>query len=161
VTAPVLLAGDWYAHAACAQPRCGISSTAWDADADPAQHRAALAVCRRCPVTAQCLAAAVASQDEGIRGGELLSRGKTGVRPLTRLCQRCEDPFAAGAGRRYCDDCRAPQRLPRQPPVCGTVAAHRAHLRRGEPACPSCLAASSRYSQDAKRRRREQRAVGR
>jgi len=79
---------------------------------------AAKAVCQDCPVRSECLEEALLwprYQDQGVRGG--LSEGER-----VRLRQ--------GLGRKNSHGIDH-----------GTTAGYRAHKRRGEDACPSCLEA--------------------
>lgn len=57
----------------------------------------------------------------------------------------------------YLDGLPEPEPVPPGPPAvktCGTQAAYRRHLRRGEPPCEDCKKASARDTQDRSRRRR-------
>lgn len=53
---------------------------------DDARRRVdtALILCGNCPVAARCLIEAIASQDSGVRGGQLLRRGHPVPLPVRR-----------------------------------------------------------------------------
>lgn len=104
------------------------------------QRAQALAYCARCPVRDACLDYALRFDELGIWGGttyrerrrlrnELAGRGvELHNRPEVDLL-----PRVTAIGVDYLAGC-------------GTAAAYRRHLRRGETPCPACADAASRYS---------------
>lgn len=70
----------WRDHALCAQYEPSLFDYTLDEGEEPTERfvriESAKAVFRHCPVMHECLAA-VGRRDEGVRGGVLISRGRT------------------------------------------------------------------------------------
>ncbi len=85
----------WRKKAACA----GWPTAWWFAgDSDPNRAKA-LAICKRCPVKAECRMDAIRNGDSGIRGG---AGGRA-----QGVCAYCGGEFYGGPRRKFCGvDCR-------------------------------------------------------
>jgi len=133
------LVDDWRHRAACRDEDPELFFPIGTSGPALEQVEQAKAVCRRCPVAAECLTWALGRPEEyGIWGG--LTEGER--RAL-----------------------RVPKASPRRPrgarPLrpCGTLAAYRRHLRRGEPIDDACRAAHSRAAAESRRRDRQRERV--
>ena len=101
------------------------------ADADPA----ALAMCRLCPVAAECLQYALDNGESGVWGG---------TTDKERDYQR-----------RHIDRTPMKRRPTRPRPKCGTPAGRKSHSYYGEPICDECRAADA-----AQKREQRKKATG-
>lgn len=116
---------EWMDSAACAS----VDPELWFPERG-SNPRRAKRICADCPVRAQCLAFAVEHHiDYGIWGG---------------LTEHERRPYLRARERQYAD---------LKP--CGTAAAYRRHMRRGEPACGPCLEAERLKSRESAERARE------
>lgn len=105
--------------------------------------RAAKAVCADCPVSAECLDEALAEREViGVWGGTSERERRRIRRIRARLRAGVTSPDRGGA-------------LPGdvKPISHGTDAGYRAHVRRGEEACPECSAAHAAYQRERSARR--------
>lgn len=130
-----ILADDWRHRAACRNEDPELFFPIGTSGPALLQVEQAKAVCRRCPVSAECLTWAMDRPEEyGIWGG--LTEGE----------------------RRALRAPKAPPRRPRSdrpPQPCGTPAAYRRHLRRGEPIDDACRAGHNRAAAESRRRDRQ------
>lgn len=161
---------DWHDDAACRAP--GVDPRLFYADADDTdatsqeQIRAARAICRQCPVSAECLAEAQRLVDQhGVWGGlvpeerKALRLGRADVTAdghLVRRCTECGGAFAWTTTRWLCSDaCEEAQ------------AAREASRRAGSRQCVECgqgfdarasqLVCSRRCANERERRRQAER----
>ena len=73
----------------------------------PAQKARALALCSKCPVSAECLADAQSSCDGGIRGGVSLTPKHSTDELEPKRCAMCMAAFMGSYRAKFCsDDCR-------------------------------------------------------
>lgn len=114
----------WMDEGAC----CGTDPEIFFPGAGMHQDREAKAICAECPVVDTCLAYAM---DHGLRG----VWGNTNERERRRL-----RPTQPGPDRGPIDH--------------GSTGGYKAHLRRGEKACPECSAANRRRNADQRDARR-------
>lgn len=112
--------GEWVRHAKCAKHP---NPDAWfPPKGQPSEEtRYAKAICKGCPVIADCLAYALTSpvMEHGIWGGMIESDRKS-LRRGVGLSTRPANPIY---------------------PLCGTEAGAKVHERRGEKRCPACTRA--------------------
>jgi hypothetical protein len=120
--------GDWRTRAACNGHSDVFDAVIDAAGSKSAYDAAALAHCRRCPVTARCLEEALTHDVMGVWGGHIF--GRRGVRP-------------GSIGR------------PLEPIPHGTHNGYAAHYRRREAACEACLKAHRRYRAGLADRKKE------
>lgn len=101
MTAAIRIAGWWWQDAACRPAISPVPATWFDTDAHPHDQAAALRVCAGCPVTDSCLADAQRTGDAGVRGGQVIAKGR-------RACKECSAQFTGATAQAYCDACRFP-----------------------------------------------------
>lgn len=111
----------------------------------------ALAACRTCPVRQQCLEEAMTAE------GTLTAGSRFGIFGGLTPQQRADRSLAEPAPPQPIP-IGQPQPTPRwngrELAPCGTRAAYRRHLRRGEVPCRACVAAEARARQDRHARRK-------
>lgn len=124
---------DWLAIAACR----GHDPEMWAITGQglTVDNRAAIAICRRCPVKNDC-AAATHPADEGVIRAAVPIRSRDIA--LTLVAMAPSLPVV----RRPAPECEAP-----------SYAAYQRHRHRGEIACAGCVKAATAYQNLAARRR--------